>query len=77
MKIYVRAGLGIAIVAHSAFDVRIDKDLRGLDARGLFHSTMLHIGLRRNAYLTNHLMRFIEFFAPHLKIQNLRNAITG
>jgi len=75
MKIYVRAGLGIAIVAHSAFDPRIDQDLRRLDARDLFHSTMLHIGLKRNAYLTKHLMRFIEFFAPHVKVKGLSNTI--
>jgi LysR family cys regulon transcriptional activator len=77
MKIYVRAGLGIAIVAHSAFDARLDQDLRGLDARNLFHSTMLHIGLKRNVYLTKHLIRFIEFFAPHLKVGNLRKAIAA
>ncbi len=75
MKIYVRAGLGIAIVAHSAFNSRYDHSLRSIDARNLFNSTVLHIGLKRNAYLTKHLVRFIEFFAPHLKSGELRKVL--
>jgi LysR family cys regulon transcriptional activator len=74
MKIYVRAGLGIAIVAHSAYDRRKDRGLRALDVRHLFNPTVLHIGLRRNVHLTGHLIRFIEFFAPHLKPAELRKA---
>ena len=76
MKIYVRAGLGIAILANSAYNSRTDHGLRAIDARHLFNSTVLHIGLRRNVYLTKHLIAFIELFAPHLKIDEVRRAIT-
>lgn len=75
MKIYARAGLGIALVAHSAYNRRVDRGLIGLDVRHLFNSTVLHIGLRRNVYLTRHLIAFIELFAPHLKLDEIRKAI--
>lgn len=75
MKMYVRAGLGIAILANSAYNRRTDQGLRAIDARHLFNSTVLHIGLRRNVYLTKHLIAFIELFAPHLVIDEVRKAI--
>ncbi len=74
MKIYVRAGLGVAVVAHSAHDSDKDSGLHAVDARHLFTPTVLHIGLRRNVHLTKHLIRFIEFFAPHLKPGDVRKA---
>jgi LysR family cys regulon transcriptional activator len=77
MKIYARAGLGIAIVAHSAYNPRTDRGLVAVDVRHLFKSTVLHIGLRRNVYLTGHLIAFIELFAPHLKLQDVRKAIAS
>ena len=75
MKIYVRAGLGIAILANSAFDKNADRDLQSIDARHLFSSTVLHLGLRRRTYLTRHLAAFIELFAPHLSLEEVRRAI--
>jgi LysR family transcriptional regulator, cys regulon transcriptional activator len=77
MKIYVRAELGIAIVANSAHDSRKDRGLRALNVDHLFNPTVLHIGMRRNAHLTGHLIRFIEFFAPHLTLAELRKATTA
>lgn len=77
MKIYARAGLGIAIVAHSAYTRRTDRGLVALDVRHLFNSTVLHIGLRRNVYLTRHLIAFIELFAPHLKLPDIRKGIAS
>lgn len=75
IKMYVRAGLGIAILADSAYNMRTDKGLRAIDARHLFNSTVLHIGLRRNVYPTKHLIAFVELFAPHLVIDEVRKAI--
>jgi LysR family cys regulon transcriptional activator len=77
MKIYVRAGLGVAVVAHSAYNARSDRGLRALDVRHLLNSTILHIGLRRNIYLTKHLIAFVELFAPHLKADEVRKAIAS
>lgn len=77
MKIYVRAGLGIAIVAHSAYNRRDDRALRALDVRHLFSSSVLHIGLRRNIFLTRHLIAFIGLFAPHLDMADVKKAIAA
>jgi LysR family cys regulon transcriptional activator len=77
MKIYARAGLGIAIIAHSAYNKNIDRGLRALDVSHLFNSTVLHVGLRRNVYLTKHLIAFLHFFAPHLGIEEVRKAIAA
>ncbi|OGA51181.1 MAG: hypothetical protein A3G24_01355 [Betaproteobacteria bacterium RIFCSPLOWO2_12_FULL_62_13] len=75
MKIYVRGGLGIAILANSAYNSATDEGLRAIEARHLFKSAVLHIGLRRNVYLTKHLIAFIELFAPHLDIKEVQRAI--
>ena len=75
MKIYARAGLGIAIIANSAYDKYVDKGLRALDVRHLFKSTVLHVGLRRNVYLTKYLIAFLQLFAPHLKLEDIRKSI--
>jgi len=75
MKIYARAGLGIAIIAHSAYDRHVDKGLRILDVRHLFKSTVLHVGLRRNVYLTKYLIAFLQLFAPQLKLEDIRKSI--
>ena len=77
MKIYARAGLGIAVVAHSAYNKGVDKGLRVIDVTHLFNSTVLHIGLRRNVYLTKHLIAFVELFAPQLKIDVIRKALVS
>lgn len=77
MKIYARAGLGIAIIAQSAYNKNIDRGLRALDVSQLFNSTVLHVGLRRNIYLTKYLIAFLQFFAPHLKIEDVRRAIVS
>lgn len=75
MKMYVRAGLGIAILANSAYNRKADKDLQAIDARHLFNSTVLHLGLRRHTYLTRHLSAFMELFAPHLDMTEVAKAI--
>ena len=66
MKTYALTGLGIAILADSAFDPKLDKGLRAIDARHLFPSTKVHIGLRRDAPIGAHAQRFIELVSPEL-----------
>lgn len=66
MKTYVRAGLGIAILAHVAHDPAEDPDLRALDARHLFPSSVVHVGVRRGGALGRHAAHLISLFAPQL-----------
>ena len=67
IKTYVRAGLGIGIVASMAWDERSDSDLVRLDADHLFEASTTHIGFRRSLFLRGYMYDFIANFAPHLK----------
>ena len=66
IKTYVRAGLGVGIVANMAYDETADKDLVRLDASHLFESSTTHIGFRRQLFLRAYHFDFIRTFAPHL-----------
>jgi LysR family transcriptional regulator, cys regulon transcriptional activator len=66
MKTYVRAGLGVGIVAHTAYHPDQDKGLRAVDARHLFKSNAVHISVRRGGYLSIHALNLIRMFAPQV-----------
>ncbi len=66
IKTYVRAGLGVGVVAKMAYEPELDKDLVALDAGHLFASSTAKIGLRRNSFLRTYMYDFIELLAPHL-----------
>ena len=66
IKTYVRAGMGIGIVASLAYDPELDADLACLDASHLFQQATTRIGFRRGIFLRNYMYDFIELFAPHL-----------
>ena len=66
IKTYVRLGLGIGIVAHMAWDPKLDKDLIRLEAAQLFTPSTTHIGFRRGMFLRGYMYDFIQLFAPHL-----------
>ncbi|MGH8630811.1 MAG: HTH-type transcriptional regulator CysB, partial [Burkholderiales bacterium] len=66
IKTYVRLGLGIGIVAHMAWDPKLDKDLVRLEAAQLFAPSTTHIGFRRGMFLRGYMYDFIALFAPHL-----------
>lgn len=62
VKAYVECGLGIGIVANSAFDPDKDHELEAIDARHLFPSTVIHIGLRRTSSIGASVRHFIGLF---------------
>lgn len=68
MKTYVRAGLGIAIVAHTAQGKQRDRGIHTIDVAHLFGTSTVHIGVPRGVHLSRHLVHFIEMFAPHLDL---------
>jgi LysR family cys regulon transcriptional activator len=73
MKTYAMCGLGVAIVADSAFDPKLDKGLRAIDVRHLFPSTMVHIGVKRHSLLSVHALRFIELVSPKLRARVMQS----
>ena len=66
IKTYVRAGLGIGIIANMAYDERTDKDLLRLPADHLFEPSTAHIGFRRGMFLRGYMYEFMRIFAGHL-----------
>jgi LysR family cys regulon transcriptional activator len=66
MKTYVRSGLGVGIVAHLAYSRTNDRDLRAIDARHLFPSTLTHIGVHRRRPLSVHTRHLVSFFGPEV-----------
>ena len=66
IKTYVRAGMGIGIIANMAWDARTDADLIKLDASHLFENSTTHIGFRRSLFLRGYMYDFMQLFAAHL-----------
>ena len=72
MKLYVRAGLGIALVGHLSYNEQQDVGLAMVDARNLFEPSPVYLGIRRNTYLPNYMISFMNLVAPHIS-ETLRN----
>jgi LysR family cys regulon transcriptional activator len=75
IKTYVRSGLGVGIIASMAWEPERDSDLAALDASHLFDYSTTSIAFRRESYLRNYMLDFIEMFAPHLNRENLKQAV--
>ncbi len=75
IKTYVRAGIGVGIVARMAIDDDKDTDLCALDASSLFEASTTKIGFRRAIFLRGYTYEFIELFAPHLKRELVDTAV--
>lgn len=77
IKKYVGIGLGIGIIASMAFDAKLDKPLKGLDASHLFKPSTTLLGFRRGRYLRGYTYAFIECVAPHLTKEVILRKIEG
>lgn len=65
VKTYVRTGLGIGIVAHTAYDPILDPGLCAIDVRHLFKSNMAYIAFSRNSSLNKNAIRLIQLILPN------------
>lgn len=77
IKTYVEYGLGIGIIASTAFDQKRDAKLRLLDGSHLFEGNTVCIAVRRGSYLRNYVYRFIELCDPSLDEAMIRAAVTA
>ncbi|MDO6385188.1 MULTISPECIES: CysB family HTH-type transcriptional regulator [Uliginosibacterium] len=75
IKSYVELGLGVGIIAPSAFNPLKDHDLRLIDASHLFARNTTLIAVRRGHYLRGYAYRFIELCSPELTETNVRAAV--
>ncbi|MEN9460073.1 MAG: transcriptional regulator CysB [Pseudomonadota bacterium] len=75
IKTYVRLGLGVGIVAHMAYDLILDSDLRALDASHLFEDSTTKIGCRRGTFLRSYMYDFVQIFAHQLTREKVEQAM--
>jgi hypothetical protein len=64
IKTYVRRGMGIGIVACMAFDPDKDDGLVSINASHLFPSCTTWIGFRRDRFLRDYMVAFLELMVP-------------
>ncbi|MFC5743394.1 LysR substrate-binding domain-containing protein [Dyella tabacisoli] len=74
IKTYVRAGLGLGVLAEMAM-LSGDADLRVLPADHLLPQCTTWIVLRREAVLREYVLEFIHQFAPHLNRRDVTRAL--
>jgi LysR family transcriptional regulator, cys regulon transcriptional activator len=76
IKTYVRAGLGIGVLAEMAM-LDSDTDLDTLPADHLFPQCTTWIVLRRESVLREYVLEFIAQFAPHLDRRDVVRAMAA
>jgi LysR family cys regulon transcriptional activator len=74
IKTYVRMGMGVGVVAGMAYECQDERDLKAIDATGLFPRVTTWVGYRRDAVLRDYMREFIYLFAPHISREILRDA---
>jgi len=77
MKEYVRRELGVAIIVALALDPKTDSSLRAIDARHLFQSNKIFVGIKKHTYLRGVAIEFIKLFAPAITNKQIEQAVAG
>ena len=77
IKTYVRAGLGVGILAEMAMLDEDKRDLQLLDASDLFPSCTTWLVLRRDRVPRSYALVLAELIAPHLDRRDLQRALAG
>lgn len=76
IKTYVRAGLGIGILAEMALSAA-DTDLHVMSAENLFPDCTTWIVAPHESVLRDYVLEFIDQFAPHLHRKDVVRALTS
>src|SRR5699024_3537239 len=77
IKTYVRAGLGVGILAEMAMRSEDNRDLEVLEAGHLLPNCTTWLVLRRDRVLRSYILDMVEQFAPHLDRRELQAALNG
>jgi LysR family transcriptional regulator, cys regulon transcriptional activator len=76
IKVYVAAGLGVAIVPTVALDGSAPA-LAARDVTKMLPRTQTVLSMRRNAYLPRHLVAFVRILAPQWNRTRLENSMAA
>lgn len=74
IKTYVRAGLGVGIIASLAVDPVQDRDLGAVDGTRLFPEKVTKLAWKRGAFLRGYVRDFIDGFASGKALAHLKAA---
>jgi DNA-binding transcriptional LysR family regulator len=77
IKTYVRAGLGVGILAEMAMLPEDARDLQILDAARLFPRCTTWLVLRRDRVPRSYALALVELIAPQLDRRDLHRAVAG
>jgi DNA-binding transcriptional LysR family regulator len=77
IKTYVRAGLGVGVLAEMALTPEDAADLRVLPADGLFPTCTAWVVLRRDRVLRDYALELLQELAPQLDRRDLRRVLDG
>lgn len=77
IKTYVRKGMGIGILACMAYDPEVDRDLVAIPMEDLFPNPTTWIGFRRDRFLPDHLIGFLERIVPNADRTSIESAVAG
>jgi LysR family cys regulon transcriptional activator len=75
IKTYVRKGLGVGIVACMAYDAASDADLVAINAAHLFPTCTTWIGFRRDRFLRDYMVAFLEMLVPETNRKRIGQVI--
>ena len=76
VKTYVRLGMGIGIIAETAAD-QDDPELISLDARHLFNSNTVWLGVKQGQLQRDYLWQFMTLCNPNLSEDELKQMARG
>ncbi len=77
IKTYVRKGMGIGILACMAHDPDVDHDLVAIPMKGVFPNPTTWIGFRRDRFLRDYMMEFLERVVPDASRDSIERAVAG
>ena len=77
IKTYVRAGLGVGILAEMAMQAADSQDLKVLDASALLPECTTWLVLRKNRVLPSYTLALVELLAPHIDARQVHAAQSG
>lgn len=77
IKTYVRAGLGVGVLAEMAMTPEDAADLRLFDADGLLPECTAWLVLRRDRVLRDYATALVELVAPQIDGRELRRVLAG
>jgi LysR family cys regulon transcriptional activator len=75
LKAYVELGLGVGIIAATAYNAKRDALLKLIDTGHLFEPNTTVIAVRRGSYLRTYAYRFIELCSPALPEKVVKAAV--